>query len=154
MTTQGTFTVTVAAPPEKVWPWIADLTKHPQYSPKPYEVELVSGETGKVGTRYRSVGAIPNDKHHSNEVEVVESVPNERFVLRADDALGPFMNTYVLRPSGSGTELTYTMVFPPLTGAAALAVPVLFPLVGKRDIRKRLQLLKARVESGTVESTA
>lgn len=149
MTTQGTFTVTIAAPPEKVWPWVADLTKHPEYSPKPYQVELVSGETGKVGTRYRSKGAIPNDKNHSNEVEVVESVPDARFVLRADDELGPFMNTYELRPTGSGTELSYTLVFPPLKGAAAMMVPILFPLVGKKDIRKRLQLLKAKVESAS-----
>jgi uncharacterized protein YndB with AHSA1/START domain len=147
MTTQGTFTVTIDAPPEKVWPWVADLTRHGEYSPKPYQVELVSGETGKVGTRYRSVGAIPNDKHHHNEVEVVESVPNQRFVLRADDDLGPFTNTYVLQPAGGGTELSYTMVFPPLKGLAALAVPIVFPLVGKPDIRKRLQLLKAKVES-------
>jgi hypothetical protein len=28
-----------------------------------------------------------------------------------------------------------------------MAVPILFPLVGKRDMRKRLQLLKAKVES-------
>lgn len=147
MTTQGTFTVTIDAPPEKVWPWIADLTRHAEYSPKPYQVELVSGEVGKVGTRYRSVGAVPNDKHHSNEVEVEESQPPERFVLRADDALGSFRNTYVLQPFGGGTELRYTIVFPPMKGAAALAVPILFPLVGKRDIRKRLQLLKAKVES-------
>jgi uncharacterized protein YndB with AHSA1/START domain len=147
MTTQGTFTVTVAAPPDKVWPWIADLTKHPEYSPKPYQVELVSGEPGKVGTRYRSVGAIPNDKHHTNEVEVAESEPPRRFVLHADDELGEFVNSYELRPVGEGTEVSYTIVFPPLKGAAALAVPVLFPLVGKRDIRKRLQLLKAKVES-------
>jgi uncharacterized protein YndB with AHSA1/START domain len=147
MTTQGTLTVTIDAPPDKVWPWVADLTKHPEYSPKPYEVELVSGEPGKVGTRYRSVGAIPNDKHHGNEVEVVESVPNERFVLRADDDHGAFMNTYVLRPAGSGTEVSHTLVFPPLKGAPAMAVPILFPLVGKRDMRKRLQLLKAKVES-------
>jgi uncharacterized protein YndB with AHSA1/START domain len=147
MTTQGTLTVTIDAPPDKVWPWVADLTKHPEYSPKPYEVELVSGEPGKVGTRYRSVGAIPNDKHHGNEVEVVESVPNERFVLRADDDLGAFMYTYVLRPAGSGTEVSHTLVFPPLKGAPAMAVPILFPLVGKRDMRKRLQLLKAKVES-------
>jgi uncharacterized protein YndB with AHSA1/START domain len=147
MTTQGTFTVTIDAPADKVWPWVADLTKHPEYSPKPYEVELVSGETGKVGTRYRSVGAIPNDKHHGNEVEVVESVPGERFVLRADDDLGPFLNTYVLRPAGNGTEVSYTIVFPPLKGMAAVMVPIVFPLYGKPDMRKRMQLLKAKVES-------
>jgi uncharacterized protein YndB with AHSA1/START domain len=147
MTTQGTFTTTIDAPPDKVWPWLADVTKHGEYSPKPFSAELVTGDPGKVGTRYKSVGVIPNDKHHSNEVEIVEAVPGERLVLRSDDELGAFTNTYVLRPAGGGTELTWTLAFPPLKGAPALAVPILFPLVGKRDMRKRLQLLKAKVES-------
>jgi uncharacterized protein YndB with AHSA1/START domain len=149
MTTQGTFTVTIDAPPEKVWPWVADVTKHGDYSPKPFTAELVSGETGKVGTRYRSEGAIPNDKHHKNEVEVTEAVTHERLVLTSEDELGAFTNTYVLRAAGAGTELSWTLAFPPLKGLPALAVPILFPLVGKRDARKRLQLLKAKVEGSS-----
>jgi uncharacterized protein YndB with AHSA1/START domain len=149
MTTQGTFTVTIAAPPDKVWPWVADVTKHGEYSPKPFSAELVSGEVGKAGTHYRTLGWVPNEKQHLNEVEVVEVVPGERIVLRSDDELGPFTNSYVLRPSGGGTEVEWTLTFPPLKGLAALMVPVLFPLVGKPDARKRLQLLKAKVESSS-----
>jgi hypothetical protein len=39
-----TWTVTIDAPPEKVWPWVADLSKHAEWSPKPYRVEWLSGE--------------------------------------------------------------------------------------------------------------
>lgn len=147
MTTQGTFTVTIDAPPEQVWPWLADVGRHGEYSPKPFTAELVSGTPGEVGCRHRSVGWVPNDKHHANEVEVVEAVPHERLVLRSDDPMGAFTNTYLLRPSGSGTEVTWTLAFPPLKGLAALMVPVLFPIVGKSDGRKRMQLLKAKVEA-------
>jgi uncharacterized protein YndB with AHSA1/START domain len=147
MTVQGTFTVTIDAPPEKVWPYVADVTKHGEYSPKPFQAELVSGEAGKVGSRYRSVGWIPNDKNHSNEVEVVEAVPNERVVLRSDDELGAFTNTYVLRPVGNGTEVSWTMQFPQLKFPLSVVAPLLFPLVGKPDGRKRVQLLKKAVES-------
>jgi uncharacterized protein YndB with AHSA1/START domain len=147
MTVQGTFTVTIDAPPEKVWPYVADVTKHGEYSPKPFQAELVSGEAGKVGSRYRSVGWIPNDKNHSNEVEVVEVVPNERVVLRSDDELGAFTNTYVLRPVGNGTEVSWTMQFPQLKFPLSVVAPLLFPLVGKPDGRKRVQLLKKAVES-------
>jgi len=147
MTVQGTFTTTIDAAPEKVWPWIVDVTKHGEYSPKEFTAELVSGEPGKVGSRYRSVGWIPNDKHHSNEVEVVEAVPYERVVMRSDDSLGPFTNTYVLRPVGTGTEVAWTMQFPPLRFPMSVMAPLLFPLVGKPDGRKRVQLLKAKVES-------
>jgi uncharacterized protein YndB with AHSA1/START domain len=147
MTVRGTFTVTIDAPPEKVWPWVADVTKHGEYSPKEFSAELVSGEVGKVGSRYRSVGWIPNDKSHSNEVEIVEAVPNERLVMRSDDDLGPFTNTYLLRPVGNGTEVAWTMQFPPLRFPMSMLAPVLFPIVGKPDGRKRVQLLKKAVES-------
>ena len=149
MTTEGTLTITIDAPPEKVWPWIADVTKHGEYSPKPFSAELQSGEVGKVGSRYKSVGAIPGDKNHGNEVEIVEAVPNERLVLRSDDELGAFSNVYVLRPSGSGTEVVWTLTFPPLKLPMSMVVPILFPLVGKKDMRKRLALLKAKVEAGS-----
>jgi uncharacterized protein YndB with AHSA1/START domain len=149
MTTQGTYTVTIDAPPEKVWPFIADVSRHSEWSPKPFSAELVSGETGKVGSRYRSKGWVPGEKEHANEVEIVESVPFERLALRSEDGLGEFSNSYTLRASGAGTEVSHTLVFPPLKGVTALMVPLAFPLVGKPDGRKRMKLLKAKVESAS-----
>src|SRR5262249_25376982 len=138
----------INATPEKVWPFIADVTKHGEYSPNPFSAELVSGEVGKVGTRYKSVGQIPNDKHHSNEVEVTEAVTNERLVLVSDDAIGKFTNSNVLRPVGSGTEVAWTVAFPPkMKFPMNVMAPMLFPLVGKPDGRKRVQLLKEKVEA-------
>lgn len=148
MTTQGTVTVTVAAPPEAVWPWVGDLDRHAEWSPRPFEVSLVSGEPGAVGSRYRSAGWVPGDKHHVNEVEITESVPPSRLALESREELGTFHSTYDLRTVDAGTEVTFHLVFPPLRGAAAALVPILFPLVGKPDIRKRMQLLKAKVEAG------
>lgn len=104
MAVQETFTITIAATPEQVWPWIVDVSKHGEYSPRPFQAELSSGEIGKVGSRYRSVGWIPNEKHHANEVEVTEAVPHERVVLSAADPLGIFTNTYVLRVVEAGTR--------------------------------------------------
>lgn len=148
MTTHGTFTTTIQAPPATVWPWIAQLDKHAEWSPHPYRVELISGQAGAVGARYRSHGWIPGDKDHGNEVEITEVVPEQRLALRADEEMGSFANTYSLRAADGGTEVTYDLVFPPLKGMAAVMVPVLFPLVGKADIRKRMALLKTKVEAG------
>jgi hypothetical protein len=62
--------------------------------------------------------------------------------------MGIFENTYDLRSTGGNTEVTFRIVFPPMKGMSAILVPVLFPLVGKADIRKRMGLLKAKVETG------
>jgi uncharacterized protein YndB with AHSA1/START domain len=148
MTTSGTFSVTIQSPPETVWPWIAHLDKHTEWSPKPYRVELVSGEPNTVGSKYRSIGWVPGDKNHVNDVEITEVVTNSRFALRAHEEMGIFENTYDLRSTGGNTEVTFRIVFPPMKGMSALLVPVLFPLVGKAEIRKRMGLLKAKVETG------
>jgi uncharacterized protein YndB with AHSA1/START domain len=149
MTVHGTARATIQAPPEVVWPWVADLAKHAEYSPKPYRVELVSGEPGAVGSTYKSVGAIPGDKNHENSVEVTESVPTTRFALRAEDNLGAFTSTYDLRPVDGGTEVTFNLVFPKMSGLPGVMAPVLFPIVGQRDINKRMAMLKAKVESAS-----
>jgi len=144
--TGGTFNVTIDAPPDRVWPWVADLGKHAEWSPKPYSVAWTSGEPNAVGSHYRSVGAIPMDKHHVNEGEIVENRPQERFALRADDPDGPFSNVFTLTPKGAGTEVTFELRFPKMKGMHAVMAPPLFALVGKSDIRKRMAMLKAKVE--------
>ncbi len=148
MTTQGSESIMIEASPEAVWPWVARLEKHPEWSPQPYRVELVSGEPETVGCTYRSVGVVPGDKNHANEVEVSEVVPGRRFALRAHDENGYFENSFDLQPSGTGTEVTFKLVFPQMKGVTKFLLPVLFPIVGKSDMRKRMALLKAKVESG------
>jgi len=148
MATKGTVAVTIAAPPESVWPWIADVTKHAEWSSKPYRVELVSGEPNAVGSHYRSVGWVPpNDNDHENDVEITQVAPLTRFALDATDSNGTFANTYDLKAVDGGTEVTFLIVFPQMKGMSAIMVPILFPLVGMTDIKKRMQLLKQKVES-------
>jgi uncharacterized protein YndB with AHSA1/START domain len=147
VTTQAVAKIAIDAPPEQVWPWIAQIEKHAEWSPKPYKVELVSGAPDAVGSTYRSVGWVPNEKEHKMDVHLTEVVPFERFALSADDEQGTFTNTYDLRKTDRGTDVTYLLVFPPMKGVAKLVVPILFPLVGKADIRKRMKMLKAKVES-------
>lgn len=148
MTIIGRFCIVIDAPQRAVWPWVADLAKHADWSPRAYEIELVSGSANHPGSRYRSAGWVPGDRHHVNEVEITEVLPYERFALRADDPMGSFDNCYTLRDLGNGTQVDFELVFPPLHGVAAVMVPVLFPLIGKADIRKRASLLKMKVEAG------
>lgn len=148
MPTQGSATTTIAAPPAQVWPWIVQVERHGEWSPKAHQVSRTSGDGDAVGSRYHSTGAVPGDKHHENDVEITELVPEQRLVLRASDPMGTFTNRYDLKPVEGGTEVTHHIEFPPLKGIAAMMVPILFPLVGKTDMRKRLGLLKAKVEAG------
>jgi uncharacterized protein YndB with AHSA1/START domain len=148
MTVQDTVSTTIQAAPEAVWPWVADISRHNEWSPKPYRAELVAGEMNAVGSRYRSVGWVPpNDGNHANDVEITEVVPMTRFALRATDESGAFVSTFDLLPVVGGTQVTFHIVFPPMKGLSAVMVPLLFPIVAKPDFRKRLALLKRMVEA-------
>jgi uncharacterized protein YndB with AHSA1/START domain len=144
--TQGTFPVHIHAQPDAVWPWVVDLTKHAAWSPKNYEVEKMSGETGQVGARYRSVGWIPGDSHHENDVEITKVDPNRRLEFIAHEDAGDYANSFDLASRDGGTDVVYQLVFPKMTGMNGLVVPILFPLVGKPQIRKRMKMLKTAVE--------
>ncbi len=86
-------------------------------------------------------------KHNVNEGEITASVPNERFALRADDPQGAFQNTFTLRPVGSGTEVVFHLVFPKMKQPMNAVASMLFATAGKADIRRRMQLLKRKVEA-------
>lgn len=137
----------INAPADVVWPWIADITKHSQWSPKHYEAKLTSGTIGAVGSTYTSVGFVPpGEKDHKNEVTITEAVPNSRIVFRAHDENGYFTNTFTLKAMGSGTEVTFQHDFPTMKGIGRILVPLLVPIVGKRDTKVRLGMLKAKAE--------
>jgi uncharacterized protein YndB with AHSA1/START domain len=144
--TEGTFPVTIQAPPDVVWPWVSQLEKHAQWSPKPYRFEWLSGQPNAVGSRYRSVGWVPGNKNNVNEGEITANVPNERFALRADDPQGSFQNTFTLRPAAGGTEVTFHLVFPTMKPPMNVLAAMVFATVGRADVRKRMQLLKQKVE--------
>jgi uncharacterized protein YndB with AHSA1/START domain len=144
--TGGTFTTKIEAAPVAVWRLVADLGTHSSWSPHRYSVEWLSGDPNQVGSKFRSVGRIPGDKQHVNEGEITERVEPTRSALRSDDD-GWFFNEFDLKAAGDGaTDVSFTLTFPEMKGVKAVAAPILFSLSGKSDIRKRLQLLKARAE--------
>lgn len=144
----GTFTITIQAPPEKVWTVVADIGTHASWSPKAYTMEWTGGEPNQVGATFHSVGWVPGNKHNENDVEIIERVEPTRLAFNAKDPVGVFVNEWELRPAGNtGTEVAFTLTFPKMHGVAAVAAPILFPLTGKRDIRERMAKLKQTVES-------
>ncbi|MEO8424071.1 MAG: SRPBCC family protein [Actinomycetota bacterium] len=146
----GTFTTTIQAPTEAVWALVADFGTHASWSPKDYSVDWTKGEPNQVGSTYHSVGWIPGNKHNQNDGEITERVTPSVFAFDAKDAVGMFNNRWELRQVGDGgTEVAYTLTFPKLHGMPAVAAPLLFPLTGAPDIRKRLAMLKQAAESRT-----
>ena len=117
------FTITIDRPPAAVFDYVVDVSKHSEWSPSPFRVEGSAGPV-KVGDTFSSIGVMPGDKKHRNEVTVRECSPPDRLVLDCTDRDKHFLNTFRFEAVGNGTKLTRAVEAPQADLPAVGGVPV------------------------------
>lgn len=102
----------IAASPEHIFPLMNSLREGTRWSPFEKDVDMkrtFSGPEGGVGAKYAWDG---NSKVGAGDIEIIESVPNSRVVLRLN-MLRPIKATnevvYELEAIDGGTEVLWTM---------------------------------------------
>ena len=141
------FTVTINRPPDVVFDYIADISNHAEWSPKPYRVEGSAG-TLKTGDTFTSIGTIPGDKNHRNDVTVTECTAPSRLVLDAQEKDEHFINTFAVEADGSGTRLMRTIDAPQPTFPLSVFFPLIAAAFIRPDVNKGLRNLKEILERG------
>lgn len=141
------FTVTINAAPDKVWPLVGNLDRQGEWSPKPYRVEWDSGEPNAVGSTFRSIGWLPQDKEHIMEGVVKVNEPMKIFEVTTHDNKDEWTNRYEVAGSGSQTVVKKTVIWPPMTGLKAAIRAAIFTVFVNRGMNKGLELLKQKAEA-------
>lgn len=141
----ATFTTTIDRPPAAVFDYLADVSKHSEWSPKPFRVEGPGGAV-KAGDTFTSVGCIPGDKDHHNEVTVTECASPRLLVLDAKEKDEHFINTFELQPDGDGTRLIRTVDAPRPGFPLSVVFPLIMATFVRPDVQKGLRNLKANLE--------
>ena len=139
------FVTTIDRPPDVVFAYLSDVSRHGEWSPKPFRVE---GSTGPVsgGDTFTSIGRVPGDKNHRNEVTVTECSPPRRLVLDSQERGEHFVNTFELTAEGSGTRLTRTVDSPRPTFPLSVVFPLIMAAFIRPDVNKGLRNLKNLLE--------
>ena len=152
--------VEVNAPVDKVFNYLGDLTRNPEWVGGGIEsVEKTSEGTVGVGSTFtavgrQTVGGMYGGSEHTYRANIVvtEYIPNERIAFEGQSRGMHAHNFIELQPSGSGTRVTMGTV----VSASALWLPVtpliyMVVLVGWPLIRwlesRRLRRLKERLEA-------
>src|ERR1700741_138242 len=106
---EGSATVHMAAPADKIWDLIADVRNTGRFSPETFEAEWLDGATGPAkGARFRGhvkrngIGPV-----YWTEATVTECEPGRVFEFGVGKP-GKALNTwrYELAPAGDGTDVT------------------------------------------------
>ena len=148
-------TVHMAAPPQRIWELVSDVTKIGKYSPETFEAEWLDGATGPaVGAKFRGhvkrnrqVPDLLDDVHGARE----RSGPRVRFRRRAGSDKPLNIWRYRLEPSGDGTDVTESFELantPPLRLYWAL-FGWARGRTNRNGMRTTLEAVKAEVESSS-----
>jgi len=145
--TVATFTTTIDRPPATVFDYLSDVSKHAEWSPKPFRVEGTSGPV-KAGDTFATVGTIPGDKNHRNDVTVTECSSPSRLVLDSKEKDEHFINTFELEADGDGTKVSRTVDAPTPPFPLSVVFPLIMAAFIRPDVNKGLRNLKATLERG------
>jgi uncharacterized protein YndB with AHSA1/START domain len=97
----------IAAPPERVWELVSDMTRMGKWSPEATGGKWLGGATGpSAGARFRGTNKA-GWQRWSTTCEVVDCVPGERFTFAV--TIGPVKVatwSYEIEPTDSGCRVT------------------------------------------------
>lgn len=142
--------VTIKAPPEKIYPYFDDFNRWAVWSPweklDPAMKRTFSGAPSGKGSVYAWKG---NSKVGEGRMEILESSPSKKLLIKLD-FIKPFEghNTaeYTLAPSGDSTQVTWAMYGPSTYVTKLMGVFVSMDSMIGKDFEAGLANLKAAAE--------
>ena len=99
----------MAAPPERVWDLVSDVTQIGRFSPETFEAKWLDGASGPaVGARFRGhVKRNGKGPIYWTTCTVIASEPGREFAFGVGPSAKPLnVWRYQLEPSGDGTDVT------------------------------------------------
>lgn len=126
--------VTTPRSPEEVYAYLADFDNQAEWRFDVVSSELMSGEAGTPGARYRQL-VKQGRKEVTSEVEVTEAEPHRRVAFRTvDDGPVTVSGVWKIEPDGDGTRVDSEVAIEP-HGFLKLIEPLMGPTLRKTAAR-------------------
>ena len=142
----------IKAPPEKIFPLLADFHNWPSWSPfeklDPAMSRTLSGADSGKGAVYEWSG---NSQAGAGRMEITDATPPASETIKLDFTK-PFATsntvTFTLKPDGDSTNLTWAMDGPSPYVAKIMGIFVSMDAMIGKDFESGLAKLKALAEGG------
>ena len=145
MTTFST-SVRIRRPVEAVYAFVADPSQFPRWNSAVQAVDLISGEWGRVGSRYSMQRRLPVGQVQ-NELEVFSREHGSEFGIRTTSGPTPFRYMYRFVADGVDTVIQLDAGVE-LSGIASVLGPLAASAV-RRGVDANLATLKRTLEMST-----
>lgn len=141
----NTVSIDIHAPPETIFAYLADFTRHAEWSSNVKSIKLVAGETGKVGAEYESIEDIPRPMSTFARITGLRA-PNLIAWESTDKRVFKTNWRIEIEPHGEDSHVTQSVTFQPLNLFAYVILYVFrVPVVAKEN-RASLGRIKSILE--------
>jgi uncharacterized protein YndB with AHSA1/START domain len=139
-----TWKITISAPRARVFEYLADVSRHPEWGSDMTSSEAQQEGPPAVGSRYAAEGVL-NGKPNRSTVTITALQAPGRFAFDAKDAKSVFHHEFTLTGNGQQTSLErrMTMLEGPFMNPIFMRV---FQGVIDKNYNGALQKLKAKLE--------
>jgi uncharacterized protein YndB with AHSA1/START domain len=150
---RGSVTVHMAAPADRVWDLVSDITRVGEFSPETFEAQWLGGASGpQAGARFRGhVRRNGRGPVYWTLCTVVACEPGREFAFEVSGPGGATVNTwrYQLEPSAGGTDVTesFELADTPLLRLYWMAAGFARGRTNRNGMRVTLEKVKAVTES-------
>ena len=113
--------ITINAPAEKVFNYLADITKHGEWGNPGQKLQVEKTSAGPIGqgSTFKSVGQQFGTQNDT--VTIREYVPNQKVVYESQGKAGILRHAFEITPSGNDCDNSSSLAFTTSAVARALA---------------------------------
>jgi uncharacterized protein YndB with AHSA1/START domain len=145
-----THQILVNAPLQKVFDYVSDLRRHPEWSGGELKIEAAAPGPIAVGKEYRSRGEVSVQKDRPNTVRISVYEPLHAFGFVANDPnFGDVSHVFTFAEQGGEILIKRIMTLSLNPIVALLFRFLIYPLIGSPSMEKSLALLKTKLEGKT-----
>ena len=141
-----TYSIVAKTTPEAAYAYVADLTKHPEWSPDNMKMVAESPGVVGVGSKYKAVGHLVG-KPNPSEVEITALKPGQLFAFTSTDGNSKWQHEFTFTGENGGTRIDRTVTPLKTPPAFGIIFFVLHPFVIGPGNMKSLGMLKDRLEA-------
>jgi uncharacterized protein YndB with AHSA1/START domain len=147
MAYNAAYSVTIRAPQQEVFDYVADVSRHGEWGSADDHMKVSAETPGTpaTGARYKAEGLL-NGRPNDSTVTITTLEPPKRLVIAAEDANSIFVHEFLFSPADGGThvERQVSMSKGPFYFPLVLAI---FKGTVQKNYNGAMANLKAKLES-------
>jgi uncharacterized protein YndB with AHSA1/START domain len=139
--------ITINAPAEKVFNYVADISKHGEWGNPGQQLHAEKTSAGPIGqgATFKSTGKQFGTQNDT--VTITEYVPNERVVYESQGKAGHIRHSFRLSPAGGGTQVTKSFEVVKAGFPFVIFQPIVKAFILPGALKADLERIKAKVEA-------